>query len=338
MQYPRTARTLLAAGACALLLTGGVAGCGSDSGGSGGGGGKGAKVGLVTKTDTNPFFVKLREAAQKEADAQGVDLIAVAGKFDGDNEGQVAAIENLIAQGVKGILITPSNSSGILGAIKKARDRGIVVIALDTETDPKSAVDATYATDNTDAGRKQGAWVKAALAGKPAKIAMLDGTPGGTVDTMRHDGFLAGMGIKDNDPSIVGRGNTNGDQSKAQTVMEGLLQRAADINVVYTINEPAARGGYAAVKAKGTEKSVLIGSIDGGCEGVRDVKAGRYGATVMQFPAKMAGEGVKAIAKFAKDGTKPSGFVDTGSEVITDKPMTGVPSKDTAWGLQNCWG
>jgi fructose transport system substrate-binding protein len=42
--------------------------------------------------------------------------------------------------------------------------------------------------------------------------------------------------------------------------------------------------------------------------------------------------------KFAKDGTKPSGFVNTGSEVITDKAMNGVPSKDTAWGLQNCWG
>jgi ABC-type sugar transport system ATPase subunit len=66
------------------------------------------KVGLVTKTDTNPFFVKLRESAQKEADAPGVDLIALAGKFDGDNEGQVAAIENLVARGVQGILIIPS--------------------------------------------------------------------------------------------------------------------------------------------------------------------------------------------------------------------------------------
>jgi fructose transport system substrate-binding protein len=345
MEYPKHAprprrKTLAVAVACAAALTVGMAGCGgSDSGSSGGGGGTAnVKIGLVTKTDTNPFFVKLREAAKKEADAQGASLVAVAGKFDGDNEGQVSAIENLIAQGVKGILITPSNSTGILGALKKAKDRGIVVVALDTETDPKTAVDATYATDNTDAGRKQGAWVKAALAGKPAKIAMLDGTAGGTVDTMRHVGFLEGMGVKETDPTIVGRGNTNGDQSKAQTVMEGLLQRVPDINVVYTINEPAARGGFAAIKAKGTQDKVLIGSIDGGCQGVQDVKDGKIGATVMQFPAKMASEGVKAVVAFAKDGKKPSGFVNTGSEVITDKPMAGVESKDTAWGLQNCWG
>src|SRR6476469_4537911 len=90
--------------------------------------GAGVKIGLVTKTDSNPYFVKLRESAKAEAEAHGAELIALAGKFDGDNEGQVAAIENLVSQGVKGILITPNSSTGVLGAVKKARDKGIVVI------------------------------------------------------------------------------------------------------------------------------------------------------------------------------------------------------------------
>ena len=105
------------------------------------------KIGLVTKTDTNPYFVKLRESAKAEATKQGASLIALAGKFDGDNEGQVAAIENLVQEGVKGILITPSNSTGILGALKQAKDKGVLVIALDTETDPKTAVDAFLAEE-----------------------------------------------------------------------------------------------------------------------------------------------------------------------------------------------
>jgi fructose transport system substrate-binding protein len=332
-------KTLLLVTAGSLTLT--LAACGS-GGGAGSNASQGSsdqvRIGLVTKTDTNPYFVKLREAAKAEADKNNASLIALAGKFDGDNEGQVAAIENLVSQGVKGILITPSSSSGILAAIKSARDAGVVVIALDTATDPENAVDATFATDNKKAGQLQGAWVKGALAGKTPKLLMLDGTPGGTVDTFRHDGFLQGIGLKEGDPAIAGKENTNGDQTKAQTAMENLLQRVPDANAVYTINEPAAAGGYQAIKDAGKVSQFTVGSIDGSCTGVNNVKAGQFGATVMQFPAKMAAQGVDAVVKFSKDGTKPSGFNDTGAQLITDKPISGLDSKDTSWGLQNCWG
>lgn len=296
------------------------------------------KIGLVTKTDSNPFFVKMREATQAAADKAGAELIALAGAFDGDNEGQVAAIENLVTQGVDGILITPSSSSGILAAIKDARDAGVVVIALDTATDPADAVDATFATDNYAAGVSQGKWVRAALGDKEAQLIMLDGTPGGTVDTFRHDGFLEGFGIAEGSPEIVGAENTNGDATKAQSAMENLLQREPGVNALYTINEPAAAGAFEAIKAAGLEDQVMIGSIDGSCTGVANVEAGIIGATVMQFPAKMAEQGVGAIVEFAETGTKPSGMNDTGSQLITNSPVDGLDSQDTTWGAENCWG
>lgn len=295
------------------------------------------KVGLVTKTDSNPFFVKMREEAQAAADAAGAELIALAGAFDGDNEGQVAAIENLVNQGVSGILITPNSSSGILTAIAQARDAGVLVIALDTATDPADAVDATFATDNYAAGVAQGKWVRATLGDTAPQLIMLDGTPGGTVDTFRHDGFLEGFGLAEGDAAIVGMADTNGDQTKAQTAMENLLQRAPSVNAVYTINEPAAAGGYEAIKAAGLTDQVTMGSIDGSCTGVENVKAGIIGATVMQFPAKMAQMGVDAVVKYAKDGTKPTD-VDTGSALITDHPVEGLESQDTTWGADYCWG
>ncbi|KUI22264.1 substrate-binding domain-containing protein [Mycobacterium sp. GA-2829] len=322
----RTVGVFLMAGSLALGLTA-CGGSGSDS----------VKVGLITKTDSNPYFVKLRESAKAQAEKDGAELIAVAGAFDGDNEGQVAAIENMIGQGVKGILITPNSSTGVLDAIKKARDAGIVVIALDTATDPEDAVDATFATDNKAAGVSQGKWVRAALGNTAPQVVMLDGTPGGTVDTFRHDGFLEGFGVTDGSPEIVGQENTNGDQTKAQTAMENLLQRAPGVNALYTINEPAAAGAYEAIQAANRASQITIGSIDGSCTGVADVKSGKIGATVMQFPAKMAEQGVQAVVKFAQDGTKPSGFNDTGSQLITDKPVAGLESMDTAWGEQNCW-
>ncbi|HEY5836738.1 sugar ABC transporter substrate-binding protein [Streptomyces sp.] len=336
-------RTLLRATTATVLAGGlafGLTACGSgskDSGDSAGSGGT-VKVGLITKTDTNPFFVKMKEGAEKAAKANGVKLSTAAGKFDGDNAGQIAAIENMVASGVKGILITPSDSKAILPAIKKARDKGVMVIALDSPTEPQDGTDALFATDNKKAGVLIGQYAKAAMAGKTAKIATLDLAPGVAVGQLRHDGFLEGFGVSEGDPSVVCSQDTGGDQAKGQTAMENCLQKASDINIVYTINEPAALGAYTALKAKGREKDVLIVSVDGGCTGVQAVQDGKIAATSQQYPLVMAENGVKAVADFAKTGTKASGYVDTGVTLITDKAQTGVDAKDSGYGLANCWG
>jgi fructose transport system substrate-binding protein len=295
-------------------------------------------VGLITKTETNPFFVKMKEGAEEAAKAKGAKLMSAAGKFDGDNAGQVTAIENMVTAGAKAILITPSDTKAIVPAIKKARDAGVLVIALDTPTDPQSATDALFATDNFKAGVLIGQYAKAAMAGKPAKIATLDLAPGITVGQLRHDGFLKGFGIKEGDKSIVCSQDTQGDQAKGQTAMENCLQKAPDINVVYTINEPAAAGAYQALKSQGKEKGVLIVSVDGGCTGVKNVKAGVIGATSQQYPLKMAALGIEAGVNYAKTGKKVSGYTDTGVTLITDKAKPGVDSKDTKFGMDNCWG
>ncbi|WP_217207295.1 sugar ABC transporter substrate-binding protein [Streptomyces sp. AC550_RSS872] len=336
---PRLPSALLRAAACtglaALTLTACGSGSGSDTVGSGSGS---VKVGLITKTDTNPFFVKMKEGAEKAAKADGVQLMTAAGKFDGDNAGQVTAIENMVAAGVKGILITPSDSKAIVPAIEKAKAKGVLVIALDTPTEPESAVDALFATDNLKAGELIGQYAKAAMKGKAAKIATLDLAPGVSVGVQRHNGFLKGFGVKEGDPSVVCSQDTGGDQAKGQTAMENCLQKEPGINVVYTINEPAALGAYTALKAKGREKDVLIVSVDGGCTGTQAVKDGKIAATSQQYPLKMAAEGVKAVVTYAKDGKKASGYTDTGVTLITDKAQDGVTSKDTAYGLENCWG
>jgi fructose transport system substrate-binding protein len=344
-----------AAGAAAALLAATVAACGSSSDDSSGGSSSGDKVtvGLITKTDTNPFFVKMKQGASTQASKLGIDLQSFAGKKDGDNETQVSAVENLIARGAKGILITPNDSKAIVPAIDKARQAGLLVIALDTPTEPATAVDDTFATDNYKAGRLIGQWAKAKFAGKQAHVAMLDLNPDQiSVDVARDQGFLEGFGVNvgdkskigdEKDPRIVGHDVTDGAEDGGRTAMENLLQKSPSINLVYTINEPAAAGAYAALKAAGKEKQVTIVSVDGGCPGVENVAKGVIGATSQQYPLKMASMGVQAIANFAKTGAKPStspglDFFNTGVTLITDKPASGVPSKDTAFGKANCWG
>ena len=304
-------------------------------------------IGLITKTETNPFFVKMKEGAQAEAKKLGAKLLTGAGKTDGDNAGQVTAMENMIAAGAKTILITPSDSKAILPAIKKAQDKGVMVIALDSPTDPVSGTDALFATDNYKAGELIGQYAKAALGGKPAKIATLDLFPGHPVGAQRHNGFLKGFGLpapdaKSNelgkDAAVVGMADSFGDQAKGQTAMENCLQKNPDINVLYTINEPAAAGAYQALKAAGKEKQVLIVSVDGGCAGVKNVKAGMIAATSQQYPLKMASMGVAAGVEYAKGGKKASGYTDTGVTLIAAKSVAGVDSKDTKVGMDLCWG
>ena len=310
---------------------------------------------LITKTDTNPFFVKMKEGATAKAAEMGITLKSYAGKVDGDHESQVAAIEACIADGAKGILITASDTKAIVDSVKAARDAGVLVIALDTPLDPIDAADATFATDNFAAGLLIGQWAKATMgdAAANAKIAMLDlAISQPSVDVLRDQGFLQGFGIDladpnkwgdETDPRIVGHEVTAGNEEGGLKAMETLLAKDPDINVVYTINEPSAAGAYEALKAVGKEGSTLIVSVDGGCPGVANVKDGIIGATSQQYPLLMASKGIEAIAAFAKDGSKPAptegkAFFDTGVTLITDKPVEGVPSIDTAKGTELCWG
>ena len=314
---------------------------------SGGGAAGQITVGLITKTETNPFFVKMKEGAQAKATELGVKLLTGAGAKDGDNEGQVTALENMVNAGAKGILITPSDTKAIVPSIQKARDKGVLVIALDTATDPQSAVDALFATNNFNAGLLIGQWAKGAMAGKTPVIATLDLQPGITVGAQRHNGFLQGFGLATATPTssdlvtaaqVVCSQDTHGDQTEGQTAMENCLSKNPNINLVYTINEPAAFGAYTAIKAAGKDKDITIVSVDGGCQGVQGVVDGKIAATSQQYPLKMASLGVEAVVNFAKTGQKASGYTDTGVTLITDKAQAGVDSKDSKYGAANCWG
>jgi fructose transport system substrate-binding protein len=320
---------------CAAALSLGVAACG-------GGGEKQETIGLIIKRDTNPFFVRMKDVAQSTADDENVKLLTAAGKSDVDNASQVAALAKMTSEGAKGILITPADSTAVVPAIEKARAAGVTVIALDTPTQPTSAVNALFATDNMEAGELIGRYAKAKAVeqGIEPKIAMLDLAPGITSGQLRHDGFLRGFGINDGDPRIAGTVDTLGETAKGEAGMKQLLANDPGINIVYTVNEPVAFGASRALEAAGRSKSdVILVSVDGGCDAIKNgVRPGIIDATAQQYPENMAREGVKALAEAARGGPKPSGYENTGVELITGDPVKGVPSKDEAFGVRNCWG
>jgi fructose transport system substrate-binding protein len=357
-----SARRAIATLSIAAIAAVGLAACSSGGGTTS----SSSKVGvaLIVKTTTNPYFVAMEDAAKAAAKKDGVSLTLAAGKKDGDATTQIQAIEDSISRGDKGILITPTDNT-VNAAIDKARKAGIYVIALDTAPDPANAVDITFATDNRAAGVAIGKWAAAQLDGKKAVIGLVDlfSNQVASVDYDRDQGFLAGMGIplgdankngdeaptgkytggKGGDYVIAGNQPSNGDEADGRTAMETELSKNPNINVVYAINEPAAFGAYEALKAAGKEKSTILVAIDGGCTGVKEVSQGIIGATSQQYPSQMADLGMAAIVKLAKTGKKPTtsaglDFFNTGSKLITDKPVAGLASITSAAGTQTCWG
>ena len=356
----------------ALVGTLALAACGGDDdggtdggsgGGGGGGGGEDIAISLITKDSTNPFFVAMQEGAEEAADAEGIDITIASGKEEGDDQGQIDAIEAAITAGHQGILITPM-STGVNDAIQRARDEGLYVIALDTPPDPPDTVDITFATDNRKAGNLIGEYAAAQLGGEKAVIALLDifDDKVVSVDYNRDQGFLEGMGIQDiGDPKvngdepktgsysggeyeIVGNVATGANEEGGRTGMEQLLSKNGDINVVYTINEPTAAGATAALEAQGKSlDDVVVVSVDGGRAGVEAVENGSIDATSQQYPAKMVELGVAAIIKIVEGGAPPENspgldFYDTGVTLIAKEPVEGVESEDPQYGLDNAWG
>jgi fructose transport system substrate-binding protein len=328
-------------------------------------GGKKVAVSLITKDSTNAFFVAMQKGAKEAGAKYGVDITIASGKAEGDDAGQIKAIENAVATKQAGILITPM-STGVNDAITAARAAGLYVIALDTPTDPPNIVDITFATDNFNAGVLIGKYTAAKLDGKKAIIGLLDifNDKVVSVDYNRDNGFLSGMGIELGDPKkmgdepqsgkytggkggdyeIVGNEASGANPEGGQKSMENLLAKNPDINVIYTINEPAAAGAFVALEAAGKKiGDYIMVSVDGGRGGVEDVKKGVITATSQQYPLKMADLGVKAIADFINNGTKPAvtpglEFFDTGVTLIANEAVDGIESKDAQYGLDNAWG
>jgi fructose transport system substrate-binding protein len=323
--------------------------------------GKQVKVALILKTFSNPYFVSMEDAAKKDAAAKNVELTVSAGSTDGDTATQITSIDNAIAAGDAGIIITP-NGNAVNSALVKARKAGLYTIALDTAPIPASTVNITYATNNTEAGQLIGKWAASKLDGKPADIAMLDlfNNQVVSVDIDRDHGFLEGMGIPVGSPTLNGKEPTSGHYTggkggtykiacqlptqgaipTGKSAMQTCLQKDPNINLAYAINEPAAEGAAEAIKEAGSHAVVV--AIDGGCSNLPFVADGEIGATAGQFPYKMAADGVDAIDNLVLKHVKPAdspglGFHNTGTKLYTDDPQPGVPSITTSQAKKVCW-
>ena len=250
-------------------------------------------IALVISTLDNPFFVTLKEGAEKQAKALDYDLVVLDSQNDPAKE--LANVEDVSVRGVKVLLINPTDSDAVGNAIAVANQKKLPVITLDRAAN-KGQVIAHIASDNTAGGEMAGNYIAEKL-GKGAKIIQLEGIAGTSAARERGAGFA--KAAQAHDFKILASQPADFDRSKGLDVMENLLTAQPEVQGVFAQNDEMALGALRAIQAAGKKDLVLVG-FDGTDDGVKAVKGGKMAATIAQQPEKIGEIGVQTADKVLK--------------------------------------
>ena len=250
-------------------------------------------IALVISTLDNPFFVTLKEGAEKQAKALDYDLVVLDSQNDPAKE--LANVEDVSVRGVKVLLINPTDSDAVGNAIAVANQKKLPVITLDRAAN-KGQVIAHIASDNTAGGEMAGNYIAEKL-GKGAKIIQLEGIAGTSAARERGAGFA--KAAQAHDFKILASQPADFDRSKGLNVMENLLTAQPEVQGVFAQNDEMALGALRAIQAAGKKDLVLVG-FDGTDDGVKAVKGGKMAATIAQQPEKIGEIGVQTADKVLK--------------------------------------
>ena len=274
------------------------------------------KVGFITKFPV-PFFATMEDAAKAYASSHpGVEIVFGQGKSATDIDGQIALIESMVTQGVKGIALTPVDPT-VAKALDKAVAAGVKIVLMDNNIPGWNGRAALATTDNFAAGKLAGEFLKTKL--KPGDtMGILEGVPGVPALDDRVKGMLEGLiGV---DVKIVGRGATKCTEELGITVAEDILTKNPDVKSIYAACGPPAAGAARALRNAGRGGSVILVGFDYCCGEKEALAAGIETATVAQFPSKMAELGVDALVKSIR-GEKVESLIDSGAALVTKENM-----------------
>jgi ribose transport system substrate-binding protein len=275
----------------------------------------GKKIGLALSTLSNPFFVSVRDGAQKAATAAGAQLV-VADAAD-DNAKQADELSNFVTQKLDVIIVNPTDSDAVVSSVKKANDGKIPVIAVDRGANG-GTIDSLIASNNVQAG-KLGAEQLVKAVPQDAKVGMLVGVPGASAARDRGQGFKDALGDKSvntKNVTLVVEQVANFKRDEALNVMQNMLTAHPDLAGVYAQNDDMALGAVQAVKAKSLTGKVAIVGTDGIADATSAIKSGDMYATVAQQPDTMGQLAVENAVKLIQGQTIPK-TIDVPLKVVT---------------------
>lgn len=266
-------------------------------------------IALVVSTQSNPFFVSLKDGAQKKADELGYNLIVLDSQNNPAKE--LSNVQDLTVRGAKLLLINPTDSDAVGNAVIMANKANIPVITLDRAAN-KGTVVSHVASDNVAGGKMAGDFIAEKL-GNDAKVIQLEGITGTSAARERGEGFKQAMAA--HPFKLLASQPADFDRTKGLNVMQNLLTAHPEVQAVFAQNDEMALGALRALRAAG-KKDVLIVGFDGTKDGMNAVKGGQMGATVAQQPELIGSVGVETAAKVLK-GEKVDANIPVELKLIT---------------------
>ncbi|MES0067116.1 sugar ABC transporter substrate-binding protein [Mesorhizobium sp. M0074] len=271
------------------------------------------KVGLITKFPV-PFYSTMEDAAKKYAAAHPeIELVTGQGQAATDIEGQIALIESMITQGVKGLAITPVDPT-VAPALDKAVAAGIKVVLVDNSIPNWKGQTALVSTNNLNGGKIAGEYLKTVLKSGD-KIGILQGVPGVPALDDRVTGMMEGLG--DVKVDVVGKGATNCTLELGTSVTEDILTANPDLKAIYSACGPPIPGAVKSISNAGiANDNLIVVGFDACCGEIEAIKSGAEDASVAQFPAKMGELGIDTVIKAIR-GEPVEANVNTGAGLVT---------------------
>lgn len=256
-------------------------------------------IALVVSTLNNPFFVSMKDGAQKEADKLGYNLVVLDSQNNPAKE--LANVQDLTVRGTKLMLINPTDSDAVGNAVAMANQAKIPVITLDRQA-TKGVVASHVASDNAFGGKMAGDYIAKKL-GENAKVIELEGIAGTSVARERGKGFA--QAAEKHHFQILASQPADFDRTKGLNVMQNLLTAHQDVQAVFAQNDEMALGALRALQTDG-KTDVLVVGFDGTEDGIKAVNSGKMGATVAQRPEQIGVIGVQTADKVLKGEKVPA--------------------------------
>lgn len=273
------------------------------------------KLGFITKFPVD-FFFTLENAAKDWDEAHPeAEVLFAQGQSATDDAGVTAAIEDLVAQGVSGIAITPT-SDAVIPALDAAVAEGVTIVLMDNDLPSWEGKTSVVATDNLAGGVLAGEWLAGQLQAGDT-LAILEGVPGVPALDARVDGMLQGLGDLAAEIEVVKRLPTGCAQDQGQTATDDILTSDPDVTAIYAACGPPAMGAITAIENAGiSPEDIILVGFDALPDEVTAIVAGTEDATVAQFPAKIGELGIDTVFR-AVSGEDVEAFVDTGTATVT---------------------
>lgn len=277
-------KKIFSVGLMLMMLMTSFIGCGRDNK---------SKIGMVLSTLNNPFFVNMKDGAEKEAEKLGYDLVVLDSQNDPAKER--ANVEDLVQLGVVALLINPTDSDAVVKTVEVANKSNIPVITLDRQANG-GKITSHIASDNIKGGEMAAEYVLDKFKDEkgPINVVEIQGIPGASATRDRGEGFHNIMD-KNNKFNFVSIQAADFDRQKGLQVMENIIQANPNIQVVFAHNDEMALGAVKAIKASGI--NALVIGFDGNDDAKDSIDANEMTATIAQQPDLIGALGVELANK-----------------------------------------